>query len=302
MATIDLSTLPAPKIIEELNFETIFNNRKEQFINLYPLDKQTELRKTLELESEPIVKLLQESSYQELILRQRINEAALAVMIAYSNGEDLDNLSAIFNVKRLIVQQADNTVTPPIEQIMESDLDLQNRTPEAFEGLSVAGPRGAYRFYAKSADGRVLDAEVLSPKPCYVTVVVLSRENNGVASQELLNIVATELNDEDRRPIADRVTVQSANIINYQIEAKIYLDPYPEAEPIKAAAIAHLTSFINNKHRIGVRINRSAIMSALHVEGVQRVELIKPTQDIIITKEQASYCSGFTVKVDGYDQ
>jgi phage-related baseplate assembly protein len=302
MATIDLSTLPAPKIIEELNFETIFNNRKEQFINLYPLDKQTELRKTLELESEPIVKLLQESSYQELILRQRINEAALAVMIAYSNGEDLDNLSAIFNVKRLVIQQADNTVTPPIEQIMESDLDLQNRTPEAFEGLSVAGPRGAYRFFAKSADGRVLDAEVLSPKPCYITVVVLSRENNGVASQKLLDIVTTELNDEERRPIADRVTVQSAKIIDYQIEANIYLDPYPEAEPIKAAAIENLINFINNKHRIGIRINRSAIMSALHVEGVQRVELIKPVQDIIITKEQASYCSSFTVKVDGYDE
>jgi phage-related baseplate assembly protein len=302
MATIDLSTLPAPKIIEELNFETIFNNRKEQFINLYPLDKQTELRKTLELESEPIVKLLQESSYQELILRQRINEAALAVMIAYSNGEDLDNLSAIFNVKRLVVQQADNSTIPPIEQIMESDLDLQNRTPEAFEGLSVAGPRGAYRFFAKSADGRVLDAEVLSPKPCYVTVIILSRENNGVASPELLDIVTTELNDEARRPIADRVTVQSAKMIDYQIEANIYLDPYPESEPIKAAAIANLTHFINNKHRIGISINRSAIISALHVEGVQRVELIKPAQDILITKEQASYCSNFTVRVDGYDQ
>lgn len=301
MATLDLSTLPAPKIIEELNFETIYNNRKTRFINLYPLNQQTELRKTLALESEPIAKLLQEASYQELLLRQRINEAALAVMVAYSNGEDLDNLSAIFNVKRLIVQQADNTITPPIEQIMESDLDLQNRTPEAFEGLSVAGPRGAYRFFAKSADGRVLDAEVLSPAPCYVTIVILSRENTGIASQELLTIVSAEVNDEERRPIADRVTVQSAKIINYQIEANIYLDPYPEAEPIKAAAIENLKVFINNKHRIGIRINRSAIMSALHVEGVQRVELIKPVQDIIITKEQASYCSSFTVKVDGYD-
>lgn len=301
MATIDLSTLPAPKIIEELNFETIFTNRKEQFINLYPLDKQTELRKTLALESEPIVKLLQESSYQELILRQRINEAALAVMIAYSNGEDLDNLSAIFNVKRLTVQEADNTITPPIEQIMESDLDLQNRTPEAFEGLSVAGPRGAYRFFAKSADGRVLDAEVLSQQPCYVTVVILSRENKGVASQALLNIVATELNDEERRPIADRVTVQSAQIVDYQIEANIYLDPYPESEPIKAAALASVQTFIENKHRIGVRINRSAIMSALHVEGVQRVELITPVQDIVISKEQASYCTNINIKVAGND-
>lgn len=301
MATLDLSTLPAPKIIEELDFESIFNARKAQFIALYPLEQQTTLRKTLELESEPIVKLLQESSYQELILRQRINEAALAVMIAYSNGSDLDNLSAIFNVKRLVIQQADDSVNPPIEQIMESDLDLQNRTPEAFEGLSVAGPRGAYRFYAKSADGRVLDAEVLSPKPCYVTVVILSRKNNGIASADLLAIVNQALNEEERRPIADRITVQSAKIVDYQIEATIYLDPYPESEPVKAAALANVQSFIDNKHRIGIHINRSAIISALHVEGVQRVELIRPSQDLAISKEHASFCTHINIQVVRYD-
>lgn len=297
MAIIDLSTLPAPKIIEELSFETILASRKEKFISFYPVEKQAELRKTLELESEPIVKLLQESSYQELILRQRINEAALAVMVAYSSGDDLDNLSANFNVKRLVVQVADDTVTPPLEQILESDLDLQNRTPEAFEGISVAGPKGSYRFYAKSADGRVLDAEVLSPAPCYITVVILSKEDNGTANQDLIDIVAAELNDEEKRPVGDRVTVQSAEIIDYQIEANLYLTPYPEAEPIKAAAIERLNTFIENQHRIGIRINRSAIISALHVEGVQRVELIKPEQDITITKEQASYCSGFNLEV-----
>ncbi|WP_392565139.1 baseplate J/gp47 family protein [Utexia brackfieldae] len=297
MAIIDLSTLPPPKIIDDLDFETIFADRKAKFIALYPTDQQPELIKTLTLESEPIVKLLQESSYQELILRQRINEAALAVMIAYANGNDLDNLSAIFNVKRLVVQSADDSITPPIEQILESDLDLRKRTPDAFEGLSVAGPRGAYRFYAKSADGRVLDAEVLSPKPCYVTVVILSRDGDGTAPDDLINLVALSLNDEQRRPIADRVTVQSAEIINYQIRANIYLDPYPEAEPIKSAALAKLADFINHKHLIGAHINRSAIISALHVDGVQRVELIEPEQDIVITKEQASYCTGCVIEV-----
>ncbi|NUV25651.1 hypothetical protein MS6204_04603 [Escherichia coli] len=46
--------------------------------------------RTLELESEPATKLLQENAYRELLLRQRINEAAQAVMVAYAMGGDLD--------------------------------------------------------------------------------------------------------------------------------------------------------------------------------------------------------------------
>jgi phage-related baseplate assembly protein len=36
------------------------------------------------------VKLLQENAYREVIWRQRVNEAAQAVTLAYSAGRDLD--------------------------------------------------------------------------------------------------------------------------------------------------------------------------------------------------------------------
>lgn len=35
---------------------------------------------------------------------------------------------------------------------MESDTDLRLRTRQAFEGLSVAGPVGAYEYHDRSAD------------------------------------------------------------------------------------------------------------------------------------------------------
>lgn len=99
MATLtDLSKLPAPDIIESLDFEALFTRRKEKFISLYPAEQQSEVAKTLQYESEPIVKLLQESAYYELILRQRINEASHALMIAHARGNDLDNLGANFHV------------------------------------------------------------------------------------------------------------------------------------------------------------------------------------------------------------
>ena len=74
MATLtDLSKLPSPDVIESLDFEEIFNRRKAKFLSLYNEQDQLEVAKTLKFESEPIVKLLQESSYYELLLRQRIN-------------------------------------------------------------------------------------------------------------------------------------------------------------------------------------------------------------------------------------
>lgn len=303
MATLtDLSKLPPPDIIESLDYETIFEQRKNKFISLYPAEQQEDVKKTLQFESEPIVKLLQESAYYELILRQRINEASQALMIAHAKGNDLDNLGANFHVYRLIIQPADNTVTPAIEEIKELDSDFRLRIQSAFEGLSVAGPRAAYEFYARSADGRVLDAAAESPSPACVTLAILSRENNGIASEDLIHIIQNAVNQDNRRPIADHVTVKSVELIDYTIKAKLFLYPGPESEPIKKAAINNLQSYINEKHRIGRRISRSAIISALHVVGVQRVELESPAQDILINREQASYCNNYQIEVAGYGE
>ncbi|ECX5512079.1 baseplate assembly protein, partial [Salmonella enterica subsp. enterica serovar Typhimurium] len=109
----------------------------------------------------------------------------------------------------------------------------------------------------RSADGRVGDISVISPSPACVTISVLSRENNGVASEELLAIVRNALNAEDVRPVADRVTVQSAEIVNYQINATLYLYPGPESEPIRAAAEAKLKAYISAQHRLGRDIRKS---------------------------------------------
>lgn len=54
----------------------------------------------------------------------------------------------------------------------------------------------------------VTDASAISPSPAVVTVTVLAREGNGVAGDDLLAVVNAALNDEDVRPVADRVSVQ----------------------------------------------------------------------------------------------
>ncbi|MCD4560422.1 baseplate assembly protein [Lelliottia nimipressuralis] len=302
MAIVDLSQLAAPDVVEELNYEILLAERKATLISLYPEDQQEAIARTLTLESEPIVKLLQENAYREVIWRQHVNEAARAVMLAYAAGNDLDNIGANYNVTRLVITPGDESSLPPTPAVMEADTDYRLRIQQAFEGMSVAGSTGAYQFHGRSADGRVADISVISPEPANVTISVLSRENNGVASEELLAVIRNALNDEDVRPVADRVTVQSANIIDYKVDASLFLYPGPESEPVLSAAKAKLKSYISAQHRLGRDIRKSAIYAALHVEGVQRVELAAPLADIVLNSTQASWCSEYSVTIGGNDE
>ncbi len=131
----------------------------------YPEDQQEAVARTLTLESEPLVKLLEENAYRELIWRQRVNEAARAVMLACAAGNDLDVIGANYNTTRLIITPADDSTIPPTPAVMESDTDYRLRIQQAFEGLSVAGSAGAYQYHGRSADGRVADISVTRRRP-----------------------------------------------------------------------------------------------------------------------------------------
>lgn len=292
---IDLSKLPAPDVLEALNFETLLAERKEKFISLYPASEQAFWRERLKLESEPIVKLLEENCYLQLLERQRINTAAKATMLAYATGTDLDVIAANFNVQRLVIQEEDLTSQPPKPQILESDTDLRLRCQLAFEGMATAGPRASYQYHALSAHAEVADVSVISPSPANVTVTVLSRIGRGVPSEAVLQAVRAKLNDDSVRPVADRVLVQGASVQDYQINARLHLYRSPEYEPIMATARAKLSEYTAEKRRLGRDITLSGIYAALHIEGVQRVELLSPARDIILQPHQAGFCTETTL-------
>ncbi|MCD9124036.1 baseplate J/gp47 family protein [Cupriavidus sp. UGS-1] len=296
MSVIDLSQLPFPGVVETIDYEEIYARRKARLISLFPADQRAEVAATLELESEPLAVALQENVYEEIVLRQRVNDAARAVMLAYAKGADLDQLAANFKVKRLVITPEDTTTVPPTPAVMESDESLRERAQQAWEGLSVAGPRNAYIFHARSADGRVADATAISPAPCEVVVTVLGVDGDGSVGDDVLAKVRAKVNDEDIRPVGDRVTEQSAKIVNYAIDATLYLSSSgPEAEPIMAAAAARAEAYRKAQRRLGRDINRSAIMAALHVEGVTRVDLHSPAVDIELDETQAGHCTGVTI-------
>lgn len=299
MPTIDLSQLPSPQIIEPLDFETILVDVKAVMIAAFPADQQASVAAALSLESEPLNVIAQAMAYRELLLRRRINEGAAACMLSHAEGTDLDNLAANLDTERLMITPETDTS----DAVMESDEALRLRAQSAFEGMSVAGPSAAYEYFARSASGKVADARATSPAPADVVIAVLSTDGDGTASPELLAAVTAAVNDEEVRPLGDRVTVRSADIVDYSIDAELFLYPGPESEPIINAAMASLRGFLaDNDKKIGRDVAMSAISASLHVQGVQRVVLRSPATDLQISDTQAARNIGYTVENGGTDE
>jgi phage-related baseplate assembly protein len=293
MSIVDLSSLPAPTVLEPLDFEEVYQEGLGIFRGYMGGNW------TAALESDPVVKVLEVGAYIKVGNRARVNDAAKAVLLAHAIKGDLDHLGANVNLKRLVIQAEDLLALPPVPEVKEDDDPFRERIQLAYEGLTTAGPRNSYILHARNASGLVADATAESPSPCFVTVTVLGLEGDGVAPPELLATVATALNDDDVRPVGDRVTVQSAQVIHYQIDAILHMaSAGPEADASLAEAKSRLAAWINPRKRLGVEVARSGVDAQVHVAGVSRVELVG-WQDLAPTKAQAAFCTGFTVTLAG---
>lgn len=292
--SIDFSQLAKPKIIDELDFETILNERKSDLIARYNdnPDQQAAITATLQRESEPLTKLLEESAYRELILRQRINQATLSTLLAFATGTDLDAVVANYGITRLVITPADTQSAA----VYESDEALRYRASLVFDSLSVAGPTSAYEYHALSSDGRVADAKASSPKPSEALVTILQADTpDGAATQQLIDIVYNYLSDDTRRPVADRLTVQSVEPVQFELAATIYTSNLPEAETLIQQATDRVTAYFAESRRIGRSIYLSKIYNLLHVSGVVHVAIASPAADVVISPTQVANCTRITI-------
>lgn len=295
-SAINLADLPAPNVVETLDYESILADIKADLVMRHP-----DLAEAISLESEPVVKLLEVVAYREIVLRQRVNDAARANMLAFSVGADLENLGALFGVARGVIQEADLSAIPPVAAILEGDTRLRTRIQLALEGFSTAGPVGAYTFWGLSASPDVKDVGVISPAPGQVEVTVLSRIGDGAPSGALIATVASALNAEDVRPLTDQVIVKAATITAYTVEASLTLYDGPDSALVVAAANAAVATYVNDNHRLGRDITVSGLHAALHQSGVQNVTLTAPAASLVIAADTAAHCTSITIIFGGRD-
>ncbi len=322
---IYLPNLPLPDVVEHLDYEVILDRIKQQFNALQPnliddtgravvlpaqyieaangerywkvpVDQGAGLY-YLDLESDPATRLLQIAAYRELILRQRVNDAALAVMPAYTTGRDQDELYKIWGLERLIVEPA----TDDTPAVYESDADFRRRYALALDQFTTAGSEHSYLYHGLSADGRVKDVTAYAPDGAEVIITVLSQLGNGVPDDELLQVVYDSLSDKKKRPIADDLTVQPAEVIEYEIHARLVFDYGPSPEPVMQQVQKNLERYIRDQHRLGCDIEQTALAHECHLTGVHRVEF-DMALPIRCNRFQAPFCTAINVTNGGRDE
>lgn len=305
MSTVDFSQLLPPSLITELSYEAIFTKRKESFISLYDASEQQAVRELLQRESEPVVKLLQENAYLEMLYQAKCNADARSLLLAYAEKSDLDHLALTeYGLTRLVVTPANNTVIPPIDTVYESDERLRERCLLSFDGMNTAGSANAYRYFALSADGRVDGIKVRSDEanPYLLDIVITQVDSlNGEASVELITAVQKVLDPDHVRPVCDRPTVKSSSATNYQIEAQLYVGKNAEDALLLEAANIRLDKYIKNAQKNGESIYRSAIFAALHVDGIQRVVITSPENDLVMDSYHHPFCIAKTIAIGGVE-
>jgi phage-related baseplate assembly protein len=165
----------------------------------------------------------------------------------------------------------------------ETDEELRTRVHAKIVGWSSAGSREAYKFHALNSDPRVKEANADSPESGLVRISILSKEDGGVVSQDLLEKVTTYMLREDIRMLTDTVEVVPCGLIEVNIKAKIILMSSTPPEILNTIKSSFILAF-NKIAGLGVSISRAWIISNLFVNGVKDVELQTPTEDVLVTE------------------
>lgn len=256
-----MPTAADPNIIENLSYDELLTRLRDNFIQLWPADAQDSWRDTLALESEPVVKVLETLAYLELLLRARINAAARANLLAFANDKDLDRLAEFYGLYRFAG---------------EHDAEFRKRVIARIQGSSTAGPREHYHHHTLSAHKDVRDAHIASPRPGLVLIAVLP--NAGADGDSVLAAVKARVLADDVRVLTDTVQIVLAKYKAATIHAGLQLNK--TADPsIVTNCRAALTKHINALG-LGDSLTLSAIMAALHQDGVLGVQLQEPAADI----------------------
>ena len=275
----DLAGLPAPAVIEPLSFETIFSELQTEFQSRYPDYSAL-------LASDPAVKLLEVAAYREVLLRNRINTAAKASLLAFAAGSDLDHLAAFYGVTRLTD---------------ETDEALRLRTRQRIIGFANAGGAAHYRYWALSASPEVADVEVDSPEPGRVRISVLAKGEADTVPGAVLDAVRAVVLRDDIRVLTDTVEVVPAVLIPITVAARIWL--YPDTPMAAFDAIeARFKEALAAQSGLGWDLTPSWVIGELQRPGVHKVELLAPTTDIRANATQAVRLMHLNLEFAGRDR
>lgn len=190
----------------------------------------------------------------------------------------------------------------------ETDEELRDRIFLAPSSFSVAGPKGAYKFFAKSAHPNIVDVavtighEVLTPFaviPGQVDIFPLMADGED-PDAEIIDAINAICNDEKVRPLTDTVVVKAPTKLDYAINVELTLLPDAVQADVEDLVTANLNAYRDaRKNKLGIDVVRTQIIAACHVAGVYEVNVVSPASDVEAAENAFTNCTGITVTTTG---
>lgn len=200
------------------------------------------------------------------------------------------------------VTKVENITTSSGGTDTEDDDSYRERIRKAPERYSVAGPYGAYDYWARTAHQSIIDVSVSSPSPGQVEIRPLL-EGGEIPSQEILDTVDAVCNDRNIRPLTDLVTVLAPTVVNYDITLTYWIDESNSsiAASIQEAVNEAIDEYVTwQKSKLGRDVNPSKLTARIINAGAKRVEIIVPIYTAI-TKDQVAVANNITVTYGGLE-
>ena len=110
-----------------------------------------------------------------------------------------------------------------MEQTSNQTRALQRGYSLAPSGYSVAGSDDAYKYWTKTYSQTIGDVKVTSPNPVEVEIRFIMTDGE-LPTKTVIDGVAAYLQDENIRPLTDKVTVLAPETVKFNIAFTYYVN------------------------------------------------------------------------------
>lgn len=185
---LDLSLIPAPDVIETLNYEDRLKENLELFKSRLNDDE------LILLESDEVSALIESLTYIELSFRARVNEALRQALFTTAKGANLDNVTALHFINRLqgekpsanfefslTLTQSTDTVLPAGLVLTDGEGHYASLTQSVIIPAQSKTATGVAKLEEFTATSSIKTEFIITPLPFVVSAKQLSEFSDGAS-------------------------------------------------------------------------------------------------------------------------
>jgi phage-related baseplate assembly protein len=329
---INPALLPPMKVLETINTEAIIAARMAQLKTIWTANDPPNgaAYDVDSLEFDPLKIQAQLSAYFELMLRDRVNQAARAITLAFAVGSDLDAIGSRYPYGGKRKTQDAGTWTGPGTQ--EPDDLYRTRLWMSPSIFSLSGPgQGTYEsyvFWAMSAPmplgvGALKHAAAFTKAGTgniYIPILPLSTLNltwvKGVIDRrqwvltpgaitkptvEQISAVYSYIvaPDQARKGLTDVINILAPKVINVAIDADLYWFPGVDVNSLITLTNKAVSDLVAGINWLGADLTRMALQGAFAQSGMYRAVIRSPLDDVLIDNSAVINITSVTLKYVG---